>query len=218
MVTERIIKSVFKETRCYYELGLKSGNKKYEEAASPWYKRWFGYVETRNRNEPLANAVVGNFRNAFGHLSILQRGNQLYSGQIAAANCDELTCVASYLADQSGVPHSMIKAVSLTAPADHIFCMIGDPQVVPLLANTKVKDLAGLAQPANPIFVIDAWANIWCAFNKYPDLFENKAKKWLGEGKRVWWKDGSQGATHYPPHGEYSDRFLASRLVVHDVN
>jgi hypothetical protein len=217
MDVEKIAKSVFKQARVYYEKGLKSSNKQYDEAQTPWYKNMCGAVTKKNDRQE--NAILGLqvARRGLGtmHLNSLQRGNMLYSGSISAANCDELAHVASYLAFEGGLPQDMIRIAALGLPGDHAFCLVGDNATMISLQGKQVEDLNNLRQSAPPTFAIDAWANIVCGYNWYPRFFATKMRKWLADGKRVRWDDRDRvGRGWYDPAGAYLKAFLSSPLDI----
>lgn len=225
MTTETSAKKAFKETRKFYEGGLKSSNKIYDVEASPWYKRLFGGAASANTRREDASESVSNTRalqrdvarRAPSRVTPLRWGATLYARGTNAGNCGELSCVASARAFADGLPAPQIKCVSLTAPADHVFCMVGDANILALLKNRKVRDLTGMGQPATPIYIVDAWANVCCAYNEYPSKVGAKMQKWLSDGKRIAWVTGPQGPGWYTPHGDYSEAFLDARLIIQDV-
>jgi hypothetical protein len=223
MPSQTIAKRAFARARTYYEGGLKSSNKMYDVDNAPWYKRWFGGAERRNRNRPLAGQEIGIIRGHAGYQAAtrIQKGGMLYGGGNWAGNCDELTNIACYLAHQLGAPANELFAASLTAPADHVFCLYGDAALVPRLDGIRVRDLAGMPGLATAVLAIDPWANAWCPLNEYPAKATAKMRKWLRDGKRIYWHDGPLGAGFYATsdgQGEYATEFQAARLVVAPAN
>jgi hypothetical protein len=218
MDMEKIAKRVFQDTRAYYEKGLKSGNKQYHEALTPWYKNLGMSAKDKNKRQETAEINLAVTRAGLGtmHLNSLQVGNVLYSGSISAANCGELAYVACYLARKSGLPLDNIRIGRLGSPGDHMFCLIGDHATLISLKGRKVAELNNLPQSSPQTFAIDAWANIVCGYNWYPRFFATKMKKWLADGKRVHWDDKDRvGAGWYAPVGAYLTAFLDSPLHIY---
>lgn len=211
MVTEKIAKSVFSKTREHYESGLKSGNKKYDVNAAPWYKTLFGAAQNRTTAQPDAWDEVQKFRKAYYDANMnpklpqYQLGQMHYSANHPAANCGELAEVASYLAIMEGLSPDVIRIAYLSPPGDHGFCMIGHGPDLDNLNGRRVHELETC--PRANIFVIDAWTNICVEYRWYPSHFATKMKKWLAEGKRVHW----QGTWH-EPYRPYAKAFLESQL------
>lgn len=219
MVTFDTAKNVFAGTRKYYEQGLKSSNKKYDERDTPWYKWFIGGGKIRNEKREAAGINLAVSRGTLGNVPFVVQGQYLYCGKINAANCHELSGVASYLAHKAGVLDAEIKVATLTAPADHVFCILGNPGVIQGLHGQVVNSLH--SKQKDDTFVIDAWANVCCEYRSYPFLFVTKMKKWLTDGKRVAWygpvPDYTKPIQFHPPFGAYSDEFLKSKLQIHDV-
>ncbi len=217
-VNERIAKRAFEKARKFYEGGLKSSNKEYDVDASPWYKRWFGSAEKANERSGRADLSLGITRSstAFGGLTTIQQGELLVNSNAQAANCDELTKVSCYWATQYNALGTEVFRVVLTAPADHVFCLLGSLADVTQLVGVAVHRLD--THNNLNVYVIDPWANSYCRVHEYPAKAEAKLKKWVRDGKRVYWANRSTGAGFCETDGEYLLRFLLAQLTIYAAN
>ena len=104
--------------------------------------------------------------------------------------------------------------VSLQDPADHMFCVVGEPEhCTDLLFCESVNALATDA-PSDDMWVADPWLNVMCRLSDYPARAAAKFAKWQAANKRIGWIKGPQGPGWYPPVGAYSTKFGAAGLDV----
>ena len=223
----------FAEARAIYEAGYKSANKLHVNAGSVYANGSFfpdlpmGAHETDREIDP---AYAGRFGSAGGQLRGLRRqlripqdGNFLRNGKAmlrmrpVAANCGELAMMAAASAwARLGSPQpAPVALVSLQAPADHVFCLVGNHNHCGdvMLDCDSIHDLT-TDSPDDDMWVADPWLNVMCRLKNYPAQAAAKFNKWQAANKRIGWGTGPQGAGWYPPVGDYSTGFDAAGLNV----
>jgi hypothetical protein len=224
-------KTIFEETRRFYEAGGKSANKRYDTVNASWWKRISGKAVQRNVGQLAAAAALPIQRGQTQGMGILQTGAYVLNAGVPVANCGELACLAAYLATAAGVHSTELALASVVTPnpgpagrsADHVFALYGTPQRLTLLENSNGLPAAALTNISRgaPIFhdqvyALDAWANVWCSLEQYAAKVASKMQSWQGQGKRVFWVYGG-GPNDYewtPPGGQYSQVFAAASLQI----
>lgn len=181
MVDSYTVKSIFEQTREFYQNGVKSNNKCYhgEESKMPPTSRFFNWKLSKKqklRNETVRK-TLSSFqatRNSYAKPgdSLLSVGTTLHSTGNNAGNCGEMACVALHIAiENNHVPVNDVKYCQLDyANAEdgrsfnHTFIAIG----------TEEGE-----------WIVDPWANVCCKTDEYADQVTAKMKKWNKEGKRL---------------------------------
>jgi hypothetical protein len=233
MATESIAKKVFGEARSFYEGGLKSANKTYDEGNASWWKQLTGKAAKRNAAQPKAAQVIDVTRKSpvFDAMDTLQKGHYLYECAGTAGNCGELAQISCYLATKKGAARNELAMVSVFTPglqpgakgADHAFCLYGDAQQISFLRTMlyypTMKDIDGARAFRDRVWAIDPWANTVCSLDKYPSKIADKMQSWGGYGKRVLWcyNSGKNDWEWAPPNGEYATVFANASFYPHAV-
>ena len=172
-----------------------------------------GYVDRLNS----AALQLGGFRNRFeipaNHF--LRDGKAMLRMRPVAANCGELAMMAAAGAwVRLGEPRpAPVALVSLAAPADHVFCVVGTQAQCARLHGHTIQELP-LIPRTETMWAADPWLNVMCRLSDYPERAAAKFNKWQAENKRVAWGDGPQGEGWYPPVGDYSNGFDAAGMQV----
>lgn len=227
-------KDAFSKARSYYEGGLKSGNKKYDDnsAGWSWWKRLSGKAAARNAAQPDAKAAIGQERYEFDHdpalqgCTLIERGGILYETGFAAGNCGELAMVCCYLLAKANIPANQLAYTMVYTPnpapgakqADHVFCLFGDNGSLRQLQNPLFSSLQTCSRMPGfaDIWALDPWANTCCTLDKYPGLINKKMDSWATYGKRILWiwdpTNPQQNQAWVEPNGEYKRVFAAASL------
>jgi hypothetical protein len=148
--------------------------------------------------------------------TFLDRGRIVRLSKPQALNCYELASVAAERAYGSlGKPTPYpIALAQLSAPADHVFTIVGTPDEMGKLDGVKIDDLDSNVSLSDDLYAVDPWLNILCHLRNYATMAEAKLKKWQRVGKRVYWGTGPLGEGWYAPEGKYSDGFAAATLII----
>ena len=218
----------FQHAREIYEAGYKSANKAHLKPTS-----LFADGELLDDVEMDFDDEDGQVDPAYGHrlngarieltiertlmptnIGFLRHGKAMLRTRPAAANCGELAIMAAAaawgrLGERQNAPLAL---VSLRAPADHVFCVVGPRDWCRELRNYTIEDLVLFPSNAN-LWVADPWLNVMCRLPHYPAQAAAKFNKWQRANKRIAW-DGPQGLGWYPPAGDYSAGFDAAGLTV----
>ena len=231
MSNESRAKSAFSKARDYYESGLKSANKKYDDNSAnvSWWKQLSGKARARNTAQPTAGAVISVHRssNVFNNMNTIDKGQFLYDGKVSAGNCGELAQVCCYLLNKAGAPNNTIALAGVytvnpvvgAKVADHAFCLYGPSDLLNAMVNQPAfckLDYLNDARAYRSIYAIDPWANTCCTLDKYPGKVATKMESWGTYGKRVLWCYGPGAGDYgwYNPNGEYKTVFAAASLNV----
>ncbi len=148
------------------------------------------------------------------NIGFLRLGKAMLRMRPAAANCGELAIMAAAAAwGRLGEPQNApVALVSLRAPADHVFCIVGPRAQCAQLHNSTIQELVLLPSAAD-LWVADPWLNVMCRLQHYPARAAAKFNKWQRANKRIAW-DGPRGPGWYPPVGAYSAGFDVAGLAV----
>lgn len=219
----------FRAAREIYEAGHKSSNKLHLPANSPYAANRHNYAAlsfdataavidpARVAQFSSANVQLGGFRGRFQIPmdTFLRDGKVLLRMRPVAANCGELAMMAAASAwMRLGEPRNApVALLSLTAPADHVFCVVGPRVRCANLGNNTVAELATSPLSAD-VWAVDPWLNVFCKLQDYPARAEEKFNKWHLANKRIAWMTGPHGAGWYPAIGDYARGFTAAGLQV----
>lgn len=124
-----------------------------------------------------------------------------------SGNCDEMSSLSAYYAEVDyHVPRAQLYVAELSAPADHVFCVVADDK--PSVPASFTTVLAFTQDPrAKEWLIIDPWLHVCCRVKDYLTKGGEKLEKWAADGKRISWSHPTQGAGWWPPNGDYKARF-----------
>lgn len=164
-----------------------------------------------------ASRQLGGFRTRFRIPAnrFLRDGKAMLRMRPVATNCGELAMMAAASAwVRLGEPDpAPVALVSLMAPADHVFCVVGEPLHCAQFHHNTIQNLAANGLAAN-MWVADPWLNVMCRLRDYPARAAAKFAKWQAANKRIAWVGGPQGDGWYPPAGDYANGFNAAGMDV----
>jgi hypothetical protein len=218
----------FHEAREKYTAGYKSSNKlklkkESEFTADRHNYSPVGFADTETEQDlgyiqrlRVASFEVRNFRSSYkpSGKGFLAFGKDFLKLTLFAANCGELSMMAAAKAwEVLGKPAPPPVALAeLKPPADHVFCAVGDRQLLERLDDKTVSSLS--ERPVTEdAWAVDPWLNVCCKLEDYPARAEAKLDKWHMANKRIAWT-GPQGPGWYPALGDYSRGFAAARLKI----
>ena len=200
----------FREAREIYVNGYKSSNKLHLDPNSLFangdlfddefldFGTEMGEVDPGKVDRLMsASRQLGGFRNRFRIPAnrFLRDGKAMLRMRPVAANCGELAMMAAAsawirLGETDPAP---VALVSLAAPADHVFCVVGAPAQCARLHGLSIQSLVLMSQ-TNAMWVADPWLNVMCRLQDYPARAAAKFAKWQADNKRIAWATGPQGA------------------------
>ena len=228
MSNESAATAAFDKAREIYTSGVKSSNKLHLPVGSTLANRVGlnfevglnaedpAYVDCHLEALKLVN-LERDERIAYKHKGdAFDRGRLLRLTRSKAHNCNELALIAAEWAHRTlGKPKpAPIALVSLSPPADHIFCVVGPRDKLQGIHGTEVWELEFDVASDDDLWAVDPWLNVCCNMEDYGLAAKSKCKKWQLAGKRVAWHAGPLGAGWYSPQGAYSDGFQNAALVV----
>lgn len=146
------------------------------------------------------------------------RGQLLVKRNTKGANCLELACVAAFYAWEKlnrESPAKQVAVCQVSAPADHVWCLVGSANAIAELHGKTLKEVKTKAALADRVYAVDAWVNLVCSMNLYSEQVALKMDKWTSAGKRVYWRGPQQNAPgYYAPKGDYATAFANAKLSV----
>ncbi len=183
----------YEATKDFYKGDLKSNNKEYENrfklATKIGWDKAVSRVDQQALRFPMADGLIS--QDNFSGQTPLEAGATLYGAMRGqrAGNCGQMACVAIYIASMKGV-----------APNDMWLITAGNRKTKGSgwglephygLPMTFAHSWAEFGPPGHG-FIVDPWADYWCARGAHAITFRAKLDKWQQEGKRisVGWGDG----------------------------
>lgn len=217
------------EARQIYEAGYKSSNKLHLNPTSPFANgRGFDDISMDlGLEDEIDPAYENRFCSAWRQLgglrhrfpipadNFLRDGKAMLRMRPVASNCGELAIMAASAAwVHLGEPRpAPIALVSLEAPADHVFCVVGRRLQSRHLTNITIQHLTN-SPLATDMWAVDPWLNVLCRLRDYPARAAAKFTRWQQANKRIAWADGPEGPGWYPPVGSYSAGFNTAGMRV----
>lgn len=199
---------VMERVRSDFSEGQKSSNKRYTTDLEGKIAAETVKAEHRNTQSETSGYYLYQIQNSFhesGAVGSARYARSLLEleAEVRSGNCGEMSDVAAFYANEhEHVPAPHIYIGVITAPGQHVFCLISDaPIPAPLRVANTVFNFCR-AQPAH--MIIDPWLNTACLTRHYVAETKVRLTKWQTEGKRISWggPDGTRKGW-YPPAGEY---------------
>jgi len=212
-------KEIMQQVRDFFSKGHKSSNKRYyvdlNGKPEPDLDKRFNDVQMARINKRFANSIESkSYRTPAvsrlydDALAILKVATSHRSG-----NCDEMSSLSAFYAYRDyNVPQDCLYVVTVSPPADHVFCVVTEQAVQDtdqLFASVTafVND-----DVAKMWVIIDPWLHVCCRVKDYLTKANEQLDKWGAAGKRIDWF-GSLGDGWYAPNGEYKTDFAKGRVI-----
>jgi hypothetical protein len=212
MVSESDAQALLTAVRNLFKGGFKSANKAYlaNESGS-----MLPPVVSQKQADRISNlidavAVVNDWRaqKKQQKLSDFEYGKFIWEHGTLAGNCQEQACLAGYGASRPGFNFPNVYIAYIEDPGDHVFCLVDYP-------NPSWSKIPEMLTNGESGWVVDPWANLCCRPASYVGRFQEKLKKWSGEGKRIFYDSKNNRFTGWTDAlgKKYVSGFLTGDLV-----